>query len=228
MTAKTRKKQVQNQPRPQSAAQAAENDDGGLESKLTYFILEVLKPHAGAVALTLLAILVVLIGGYYWTQQRQEKSAEILSEVSATEELNELERLSEDYSGSKAGELAVFKAAAGYYEEEEYDKAMKYFDTLLSSYPKSTFRTEAELGKAYAHEAMGDYQKASDQFAETAETADVDLKTKVEAYYGAGRNAAALQKTEKAIELYKKALNIGEEGFYYNRVKTAMQHLQTG
>ncbi|MFW5996580.1 MAG: tetratricopeptide repeat protein, partial [Lentisphaeria bacterium] len=228
MTAESNKKQVQKKTKTPAAQPPAseKQEEGGLEAKLNFFILNVLKPRAGIITISLLAVIIIIIGGYYWFQQRQEAAVEVLSEVSSAEELNELEQLAEKHSGSKAGELATFKVAVKYYKQEEYEKAADYFDALLNQYSDSTFRQQARLGKAYSLEEEDDYQGAVELFAETAEAVDAELESRMEAYYGAGRNAAELGDTDKAIEYYTKALNTDSHGFYYDRIQTALHHLQ--
>jgi TolA-binding protein len=68
--------------------------------------------------------------------------------------INFLERIASDYGDDVLGDDAVFKLANIYEQQKVADKALKYYERLITDYPGSTFVQSARA--AYARLSKGE------------------------------------------------------------------------
>jgi len=226
---KTTRKQRQ---KPKQAVPANEqtedkNDSGQMEATITWFIMDVLRPRAGTIVISLVAIIAVISGGFYWQKHQKAVKAEALAEVNEADKISELKRLAEEYRNSKAGEKATYKLAVQQFHNNKFRKAAQSFQNFIEQYPESTLINKAKLGKAYATEADGRYRQAMEAFEQLVKVKSLPQTVKTEAYVGAGRTAKALEETDTAIKFYEKAIATEASGYYNKQAETALQQLKT-
>lgn len=112
------------------------------------------------------------------------------------------EKISSQYSGTKAGDLAKFYAGSIYLKKGSFDKAVNYLKDFSTDAPQISARAHKLLGDAYAEQgkgkdAIGEYKKAASTFEEDDAAAS-------EALFLAGYLAdKVLNDKNQAIELYK-------------------------
>ncbi|MBM4161766.1 MAG: tetratricopeptide repeat protein [Ignavibacteria bacterium] len=117
------------------------------------------------------------------------------------ENIRGLQAIVDDYGSTKAGELARFYLANAYYQQRDYDNAMKYY--LDVSVNDELITTSAIAGAGACYEAKGDYANAAATF-EKAAMKYGKVVTIPENLFRAAQNYAAAGSKEKAVELYKK------------------------
>lgn len=109
--------------------------------------------------------------------------------------------ISEEYSGTKAGNLANMYAGLALAKQEKYEEAIAYLEEFDGSDRLVAPKVKHALGNCYAH--TGNNAKAIDLLLDAAEEADNEAVTPF-----CWRDAAAMYeqegKTAEAIELYNK------------------------
>ena len=117
------------------------------------------------------------------------------------ENIRGLQAIVDDYGSSKAGELARFYLANAYYQQRDYDNALKnYLDASASD---ELITTSAIAGAGACYEAKGNYAEAATYF-EKAAMKYGKVVTIPENLFRAAQNYAAAGSKERAVELYKK------------------------
>jgi len=225
---KTTRKQRQKKQQPASASQQTEEQKGSgqIEETVTWFILDVLKPRAGSITISIVVVIALISGGFFWQQHQKSVKAEALAEVNNTDKISELKQLSETYKNSKAGERSTYKLAVQQYQNEKFSAAAETFRKFIDQYSKSALINKAKLGSAYAIEADGRYLQAMESFEQLAQIKNLPPILKTEAYVGAGRTAKELDKRDKAVKFYNRATSTTASGFYKEEAETALRQLK--
>ncbi len=55
---------------------------------------------------------------------------------------------------------AMYRLAESFFSQEEYKKAIRFYERLLVEYPQSRFASEAQKRRAWSYFSLGDYEKA--------------------------------------------------------------------
>ena len=105
-----------------------------------------------------------------------------------------------------------------YYQNQEYEEAKNYYENIII---KSGENVEAHFGSGASSYQKGDWELAKQSFQETLKSADKNLRSK--AFYNLGNTFYKNNKTEEAISLYRKALELNpndkEARFNYEYLK---------
>lgn len=119
-----------------------------------------------------------------------KKSSELLSEVAAK------------FPAAPEIEDILFQLAALYYDNQEYDQAIKVFNRYLNQYPEGIHKKDAIMFKAYSQYEIGDWQGAYNSMKTFISLYPQDPKSPDMQYY-AGECMFNLRKFEQAIREYQ-------------------------
>jgi len=174
----------------------------------------------------LLAGLVLAIAGgagyvYYQTLQ-QDEAEELLAQVARTYEQGNyraaldgtgstpgLLAISDDYSGTQAGNLATYYAADALYRLGEYDRALELFQAFEKT--EDFIGASAFAAQASIHENQGAFDRAAELYQQAAQQFPNNLTTPKylfsagQAYEEAGDFASAIQTYERLQTEYPDA-----------------------
>ncbi len=188
-----------------------------------------------------LLVLILAAPGYVYYQQQQEQQAnQMLGQILPTYEQGNYEQalngtaqaaglltIADDYSGTDAGNLAAFYAASALYEQEKYDRALKYYQQFdkgndfigASAYAAeaSIYESRGELEKAASH-----YERAATQY-ENKMTAPKYLLEAGQAYEDAGNYESAERVYQKIKDEYPDSEQASEVERYLARVRARQQ-----
>jgi TolA-binding protein len=117
------------------------------------------------------------------------------------ENIRGLQSIVDDYSNTKAGELAKFYLANAYFSQNDLDKALKYF--LDVSVKDEMITASAIAGAGACYEAKKDYDKAASAYEKAAFKSTKDVNA-AENMFHAARNYLLAGKKEKAAELFRR------------------------
>lgn len=170
----------------------AKNDlADSLEAKL-----EQLRPYGNAILVGFAAILLVVVG-YFWFQGKSEQQsanqwASLLNAIDSLgpNEDTKMKEVANDYSDSAAGIAAHYflgrnKLGDGlqkFYRDrktgtDEIKEAVKEFTTIVDSQVKNDgLKLNARFSRGYAYEALGDFEKAKEDFKAVAEAEATDVR----------------------------------------------------
>jgi len=183
----------------------------------------------GVVVVALIVVLVV----------RSERSAEDKASVElARAELlvdqgkNEdaiavLESLVDRYGGTSAARLALLDLANTYYQQGEFDLAIKYFDQYIKKHSgyDPLLTASAIAGKASCLEAKGQYEEAAKLFVQAAEK-NPDGFNAPEYLMNAAFCYEHLQRWNEAEKLYKRILDEYPKSTVRNDVEMALARVE--
>jgi tetratricopeptide (TPR) repeat protein len=109
----------------------------------------------------------------------------------------------ENYGSSDIAYRACFYLAKTYYEHDQLDSALTYFEKYIDDYKKQPFLlTAAYAGAANCLEQLNDKAKAGDYYMKAAETADNDTDSP-DYYSEAGRVYDEAGQKDKAKAAYQ-------------------------
>ena len=112
-----------------------------------------------------------------------------------------LQSIVDNYGSTNAGNLAKFYLANAYYNTQDYDKALKYFDDFSGNTSLLTNSALAGVGACY--EAKGNYMKAAENY-EKAALKNAEDPNVADNLMNAARNFAKAGEKERAVELLKR------------------------
>jgi tetratricopeptide (TPR) repeat protein len=188
-----------------------------------------------------LIVLILAVPGYmYYHQQQEQQANRMLGQILPTYEQGSYEQalngtaqaaglltIADDYSGTDAGNLAAFYAASALYEQEEYDRALEYYQQFdkgndfigASAYAAeaSIYESRGELERAATH-----YEQAASQYNNKL-TAPRYLLEAGQAYEDAGNYEAAEQAYQRIKDEYPEAEQANEVERYLARVRARQQ-----
>jgi len=164
---------------------------------------------AGAVFVSL----VVLAGVWYLYDANMEKSAQRIYARTfqmkigdSTAAAGVYKEVLEKYPRSRAAALANYRLGSLYYQQGDFDAAIKHYEAFLQQAPdESDLKVIAHMGLGHCHEAKRDYKNALAAFEKAA-------GNKVGQVFGSMNNQniarvyEAMNDRAKALEYYSKAL----------------------
>lgn len=188
----------------------------------------------------LIALILAVPGYVYYQQQQSQQANQMLGQILPTYEQGNYEQalngtsqaaglltIADDYSGTDAGNLAAFYAASAFYEQEEYDRALEYYQQFdkgndfigASAYAAeaSIYESRGELEKAASH-----YEQAASQY-DNKLTAPRYLLEAGQAYEDAGDYASAEQVYQRVKDEYPDAEQSSDVERYLARVRARQQ-----
>ncbi|HTX18715.1 MAG TPA: tetratricopeptide repeat protein [Bacteroidota bacterium] len=112
-----------------------------------------------------------------------------------------LQSIVDNYGSTTAGNIAKFYLANCYYNTQDYDKALKYFDDFSGG--TSLLANSAIAGVAACYEAKGDYKKAAENY-EKAALKNADDPNAADNLLNAGRDYVKAGEKDRAVELLKR------------------------
>jgi predicted negative regulator of RcsB-dependent stress response len=113
----------------------------------------------------------------------------------------------EKYPRSRAAMLANYRLAGLYYQQADFDAAIRHYDAFLQKIPEnSDLKTIAYIGLGHCHEAKKDYKNALAAFEKAAASKAGDVFAGMNAQ-NIARVYEAMNDRAKAIEYYQKALS---------------------
>jgi len=168
-----------------------------------------------------LAVLVVLaIGGavaagYWWHQERQEEEASRLlagafaamrgeqpgSSGNPDEGSKRFQAVVQQFPKTRSAEEALIALGNLHYSDGKIDEALQIFDQYLTTFRRGRFRVMAGLGKAYAQEAKGDLQGATQTLSHLLDREKNDPLAG-EAYMSLARAYEGMKKPDDAMRVY--------------------------
>ena len=113
-----------------------------------------------------------------------------------------LQSIVDNYGSTKAGNIAKFYLANAYYNSQNYDKALAYFNDFGGS-NSSLIENSAIAGIGACYEAKGNFKKAAENY-EKAALKDSDDPNAADNLVNAARNFGKSGDKDRAIELLKK------------------------
>jgi tetratricopeptide (TPR) repeat protein len=113
-----------------------------------------------------------------------------------------LQSIVDNYGSTKAGNIAKFYLANAYYNSQNYDKALAYFNDFGGS-NNLLIENSAIAGIGACYEAKGNFKKAAENY-EKAALKDSDDPNAADNLVNAARNFGKSGDKDRAIELLKK------------------------
>ncbi len=113
-----------------------------------------------------------------------------------------LQSIVDNYGSTKAGNIAKFYLANAYYNSQNYDKALQYFNDFGGS-SNALIENSAIAGIGACYEAKGDFKKAAENY-EKAALKNNDDPNAADNLVNAARNFGKSGDKDRAVELLKK------------------------
>ena len=112
----------------------------------------------------------------------------------------------EKYPRSQAAMLANYRLAGLYYQQKEFDAAIRHYEAFLQKIPdRSDLKTIAYIGLGHCHGAKKDFKNAIAAFERAASSKAGDIFASVN-NQNIARIYEAMGERFKALEYYQKAL----------------------
>ena len=169
---------------------------------------------AQGLGVALLVLLLAIPGYIYYHQQQTEAANQKLGQILPVYEQGNYQQaldgqgeraglltIADDYGGTEAGNLATFYAANALYQQEEYDRALTYFQRFEKG--QDFIGASAYAAQAAIQENKGAFQRAGELYEQAASqyenelTAPRYLLSAGQAYEEAGDYEAALAAYER-------------------------------
>lgn len=193
-----------------------------------------------------LLVLVLAIPGYIYYHQQQEQAAnQQLGQILPVYEQGNYEQalngqgeqagllaIADQYSNTDAGNLAAFYAANALYQQEEFDRALTYFqrfDKGSDFFGASAFAAEAAIS-----ENRGEFQRAAELYERAASQYENKLTTPRyllragQAYEEAGQYEAAVNAYQRIQEDYPDSDQAGRAERFMARAKVRQERMSSG
>lgn len=166
-------------------------------------------------------VVAVVVAGillFMWSSNRKETEAAGLyararMELEAGQQdagVADLETLASEYTGTLPAGNGALTLANHYYQVKDYDKAMTYFQMVVSDYPEDAMRlSNAASGLAACYEIKGDRLQAAQYFLMAAKAyptrlwAPAQMKQAVYDYLQAGDTTSAVSVIAELDSLYE-------------------------
>jgi len=184
----------------------------------------------------LLALILAVPGYIYYQQQQADQANEMLGRILPTYEQGNFQQalegtgqqaglltIADEFGGTDAGNLAAFYAASALYEQEEYDRALEYFQQFDKS--NDYIGASAYAAEAAIYESRGSFEQAAGHYEQAAEqypnemTAPRYLLEAGQAYEDAGNYEAAEAAYQRIKEEYADSGEASEVDRYLARVR---------
>jgi len=188
----------------------------------------------------LLALILAIPGYMYYHQQQSQQANQMLGQILPTYEQGNYDQalngtaqaaglltIADEYSGTDAGNLAAFYAASALYEQEEYDRALTYYQQFEKE--NDFIGASAYAAEASIYENQGELETAARHYEQAASQYDNKLTTPRylleagQAYEEAGNYQAAEEAYQKIKEDYPDAEQASAVDRYLARVRARQQ-----
>lgn len=199
--------------------------------------------HRSAVlgAFGVLVAAILAIPGYmYYQQQQQQRANELLGQIlpvyeqgrfqqalDGTNDARGLKEIADDFGGTNAGNLATYYAAHSYFQTEQYDQALTYFNRFEKD--QDFLGASAYAAQAAIYETRNDYQRAAQKYEQAASHFESDLTTPRyllragRAYEEAGNYDDAAAAYRKVTNEYPDAQQAQDAEIYLARVRAKQE-----
>jgi tetratricopeptide (TPR) repeat protein len=188
----------------------------------------------------LIAIVLAVPGYMYYQQQQTQRANEMLGEILPVYEQGNYEQalngsgqraglltIADEYGNTSPGNLAAFYAANALYEQEEYDRALQYYQQFEKG--NDFIGASAYAAEAAIYENRGDLQNAAEHYEQAAAqyqnklTAPRYLIEAGQAYEQVGNYEAAERMYRRVQEEYPDSDQAEEVDRYLARVKARQE-----
>jgi tetratricopeptide (TPR) repeat protein len=188
------------------------------------------------VGIGLLALLLAVPGYMYYQQQRAAQANRMLGQILPAYEQGNYDQalngsgqqaglltIADDYGGTDAGNLAAFYAASALYEQDQYDRALRYFQQFDKG--NDYIGASAYAAEAAIYETRGAFERAAQKYEQAAEqyqnalTAPRYLLEAGQAYEDAGNYQAAEQAYQRIRDDYPDSDPADDVDRYLARVR---------
>jgi tetratricopeptide (TPR) repeat protein len=121
--------------------------------------------------------------------------------------INDYKIIIEQYGSTKSADKACFSLGRIYYDQQNYDSSLYYFNMYINDFGKADFLlTAAYGGAAKCLEEKADYSKAGEYYMKAAQIADNELFSP-DYYMMAGRVYLKAGLIEQADQAYKQVVD---------------------
>ncbi len=158
---------------------------------------EINEKHGKTITTILTIILISIIGYKLYNGYRAKKSAEMSDALMSAKTVQDLETIVKKYKTLPSAAAVKLELAKSYYDEANYDMALKTYNELKEKNAGQLPGIAAELGIAYCLEARGQTKDALKQF-ETFIKNNADSFLLPEAIMGKARCMDILAQTDEA------------------------------
>jgi len=188
--------------------------------------------YVGAAAL---AVLVILVSGWFVYRWQDERSASALygqalekarsGHVQPADMVKAYQDVVVRHPSSRAATLAFFRLGNLHYLLKDFDSSLKDYRDFLSRAPAgSDLVTLAYTGEGYCYEAKGDFKNALSSF-EKAEASKGAPHFESMTLRNIARIHETLNEPAKALEYYRKALGKSNDPFVESLIKVKIATL---
>lgn len=163
------------------------------------------------------AILLAIVGTFFWNQTQESKNQEATAKLEGIIKRYEagnysgaiegdstamgLKEIVKNFSGTGSGEQAKLYLANAYFQLRNYEEAQKTFESISSFSP--IVKGSALAGEAACYEQKKDYKKAAQLFRRAADAVRNDAITPIY-LENAGRNFELAGEKSDALAVYEK------------------------
>ncbi|MFP4228186.1 MAG: tetratricopeptide repeat protein [Salinivenus sp.] len=172
---------------------------------------------AYGIGVGILALALSVPGYMYYQQQQSEQANEMLGQILPVYEQGNLGQalegtgdtpglleIANQYEGTTAGNLAVFYAATALYEQEEYDRALEWYQRFEKG--NDFISASALAGEAAIYETQGEFAQAATHYEDAAAQYENEL-TAPRYLLEAGQAHEEAGDYEAAASVYEAILN---------------------
>ncbi|MGQ9806707.1 MAG: YfgM family protein [Chlorobiales bacterium] len=186
-------------------------------TELFFQATDFFEKNRTAVLGTLAAILLAIVGAFFWNREQASKNQEATAKLEGIIKRYEagnysgaiegdstamgLKEIAKAYSSTASGKQARLYLANAYFQLRNYDEAQKTFESVSSSSP--LVKGSALAGEAACYEQKKDYKKAAQLFRRAADAIQNDAITPIY-LENAGRNFELAGEKSDALAVYEK------------------------
>ncbi len=147
--------------------------------------------------------LVVVLGYSTYKGNEAQKLAEASEMLFSAKTPDDLEAISERYSNTPSGPIALLHLAKAQFHAEKFDDAISAYSIFEFTYPEHEMLPIAQLGKIFCAEAKGHVPQAKEAFAAFASQLDSDHYLQPQALLGQARCAELMDQFQQAKTVYE-------------------------
>ena len=159
----------------------------------------VLKHWKNYVYLAIILVVIIALSLIFIDYNKKAKLKQSV-EIQTASTVEALQAVINKYPNNDSTDFARLDLASKLYEEEKYDDAMKIYKEDAELYNTVFAKSIAKLNEAYLLEAEGKIEEAADKMETIANSKELPLPIRGEAYYSAGRMFYKLGDNDKAVE----------------------------
>lgn len=172
---------------------------------------------AYGIGVGILALALAVPGYMYYQQQQSEQANDLLGQILPVYEQGNLGQalegtgdtpglleIANQYDGTTAGNLSAFYAATALYQQEEYDRALEWYQRFEKD--DDFIGASALAGEAAIYETQGEFEQAAARYEDAANQYDNEL-TAPRYLLEAGQAYEEAGDYEAAADVYEQVLN---------------------